>query len=140
MRKKIVSAAFALALGAASAQAASLDPPVLAPQVVIEEAEAHSAGIWVPLALFAIMAAVLVKSPTQAAVSDARLKSDIVRVGATESGLPLYQFRYTGLPTVFEGVMAQDVLMRHPDAIVPLPLGFMAVDYDKLGLSLRVVG
>ncbi len=57
----------------------------------------------------------------------------------TEGGLTLYQFRYVGLPTVYEGVTAQEVLAHHPDAVAPLPLGLMTVDYAKLGLEMRVV-
>jgi len=73
------------------------------------------------------------------AESDIRLKSDIIRVGTAANGLPLYHFRYSGLPTVYEGVMAQDVLSYKPEAIVTLPFGYMGVDYGMLGMEMKIV-
>lgn len=140
MKKTFLAALLATAVTGNATLAASLEPPVMPPVVMIEEAEASSSGIWIPLALFAVMAAALLQGSGGQAASDARFKTDVTQVGTTEGGLPLYHFRYTGLPTVFEGVMAQDVLMQRPDAIVPLPFGFMAVDYGKLGLRMRIVG
>jgi hypothetical protein len=71
--------------------------------------------------------------------SDARLKTDIVRIGSSEHGLPLYQFRYIGSDAVWEGVMAQDVLLYDPGAVVIGEDGFMAVDYGRLGIELTLV-
>lgn len=73
------------------------------------------------------------------AVSDSRLKADIVQVGITNSGLPWYQFRYTNGATVYEGVMAQDVLTHTPAAVHFMSNGYMAVDYAMLGLSMQAV-
>nr|WP_257786738.1 tail fiber domain-containing protein [Sulfitobacter alexandrii] len=73
------------------------------------------------------------------AVSDARLKTDIKPVGMTSMGLPLYQYRYVGGQQTFEGVMAQDVAKVMPEAIIPIGFGYMAVDYDMLGLEMRAV-
>ncbi len=69
--------------------------------------------------------------------SDSRLKADIVQIGTTESGLPWYQFRYINGATVYEGVMAQDVLTHTPAAVHFMSNGYMAVDYAMLGLSMR---
>lgn len=69
--------------------------------------------------------------------SDARLKTAIRRTGTAANGLPLYRFRYRGLPTVYEGVMAQDVAQRFPEAVSVMPSGFMAVNYTQLGLRMR---
>jgi formylglycine-generating enzyme required for sulfatase activity len=71
--------------------------------------------------------------------SDSRLKTDIVRVGETESGLPLYTFRYLGGTTIYRGVMAQDVLTFMPEAVVLMPNGYWAVNYDMLGLAMEIV-
>ena len=71
--------------------------------------------------------------------SDMRLKTDIVRVGETESGLPLYTFRYIGGTTVYRGVMAQDVLTVRPEAVVLMPNGYLAVYYQMLGLVMEPV-
>ncbi len=104
---------------------------------------AGAAGIIGAIVLVAIIANSGGDDPatttTSTAASDARLKTDIARVGETAGGLPLYQFRYIGEPTVYQGVMAQDVLCHRPDAISVMENGYMAVDYGKLGLEMTVV-
>ncbi len=77
--------------------------------------------------------------PPPPPISDVRLKADIVEVGATAFGLPLYQFRYLDGDARFEGVMAQDVLKVRPDAVVTGSDGFYRVDYTKLGISMKRV-
>lgn len=71
------------------------------------------------------------------APSDARLKRDIVLVGRLGDGLGLYQYRYLWSDTVYVGVMAQEVALLHPDAVVRSGLdGYLRVDYGRLGLKL----
>jgi hypothetical protein len=72
--------------------------------------------------------------------SDARLKSDIEKVGSTAYGLPLYHFCYTGRPERYEGVMAQDVLDVMPSAVLEGPEGYYRVNYRELGLAMRQIG
>jgi endosialidase-like protein len=69
--------------------------------------------------------------------SDLRLKDDIVRIGNTNHGLPLYRFRYKGGRDSFAGVMAQDVLGVMPEAVNVGADGFYRVNYTKLGIALR---
>lgn len=69
-------------------------------------------------------------------LSDSRLKTDVERVGTTVYGLPLYSFRYTGMPERFEGVMAQDVLEVMPEAVVTGADGFYRVNYARLGVTM----
>jgi hypothetical protein len=73
------------------------------------------------------------------AVSDLRLKTDICKVGTTVYGLPLYHFRYKGQETVYEGVMAQDVVDVMPSAVLQGEDGFLRVNYGSLGISMRQV-
>ena len=73
------------------------------------------------------------------AESDARLKTDIERVGTTVYGLPLYHFRYKTGEDRFEGVMAQDVLGVMPDAVATGENGFYRVNYRKLGIAMTAV-
>jgi len=68
--------------------------------------------------------------------SDVRLKTDIEKVGVAANGLPLYNFRYLGGEAVYQGVMAQDVLERFPEAVCTMPNGYLAVRYDMLGLKM----
>jgi len=68
--------------------------------------------------------------------SDIRLKADIEPIGE-RGGHAWYRFRYVWDEpgTVHEGVMAQEVIETHPDAVITHPLGFLMVDYSKLGLE-----
>lgn len=65
-------------------------------------------------------------------LSDRRAKTDIKRVGQTDSGVPVYQFRYKHGGPVQVGYMAQDLLETHPDAVSIGPDGFYRVDYEKV--------
>lgn len=69
--------------------------------------------------------------------SDRRLKENIVPVGE-ENGFRLYEFNYTGQPQRYRGVIAQEVVETRPDA-VKLVDGYMAVDYDAIGLKMEAL-
>lgn len=61
--------------------------------------------------------------------SDARLKTNVVRVGATDAGQPIYSYQYIwGGPVQF-GVMAQE---SPPDAVEVDASGYLKVDYGKV--------
>jgi hypothetical protein len=72
-------------------------------------------------------------------LSDVRLKADINEVGITVMGLPLYQFRYLDGTDRFEGVMAQDVIAKMPEAVIMGDDGYYRVDYARLGIQMRRV-
>lgn len=141
MRKALVLST-ALTLGVLGPAMAG-GPVVIEEEVEVVEAKpASSTGMLIPLLLLAAVIAVAASGSDDevvAAPSDLRLKEDVVRVGTTHLGLPLYHYRYIGMEGVWEGVMAQEVEVMHPGAIRPLPMGYKAVDYAKLGLSLRRV-
>jgi len=71
--------------------------------------------------------------------SDIRLKRDITRIGQLDNGLSLYSFRYLWSDTVYVGVMAQEVALGMPSAIVKGDDGYLRVDYGKLGLRMRTL-
>jgi outer membrane immunogenic protein len=72
--------------------------------------------------------------------SDARLKRDIVLVGRRDDGLGLYSYRYLWSDTVYVGVMAQEVALIRPDAVVRGGLtDYLRVDYSRLGLKLMTL-
>jgi hypothetical protein len=76
-------------------------------------------------------------APAVVFLSDARLKRDITLVGRLDDGLGLYSYRYLWSDTVYVGVMAQEVALIHPDAIVRGGLDdYLRVDYSRLGLKL----
>jgi Chaperone of endosialidase len=73
---------------------------------------------------------------TAAGVSDIRLKRDIVLIGHLENGLGLYRYRYTWSDEIHVGVMAQEVALIRPDAIVRSELDdYLRVDYTRLGIN-----
>lgn len=70
-------------------------------------------------------------------ISDARLKRDIALIGRRADGLGLYRYRYLWSDTVYVGVMAQEVALIHPDAVVHNALDdYLRVDYARLGAHL----
>lgn len=61
--------------------------------------------------------------------SDARLKTNVVRIGSTDAGQPIYSYQYIwGGPTHI-GVMAQE---SPQDAVSMHESGFMMVDYSRV--------
>lgn len=65
-----------------------------------------------------------------AAMSDRRLKSNIVKVCEDQRGFGIYEFDIAGHRA--RGVMADEVEKIIPAAVVLLPSGFKAVDYGML--------
>lgn len=68
--------------------------------------------------------------------SDIRLKTNIRRVGALPSGLPLYRFAYKNPRKYghgeYEGVMAHEARLVFPDAVIADADGMLMVDYSKV--------
>jgi hypothetical protein len=69
-----------------------------------------------------------------AVVSDARLKRDITLVGRLDNGLGLYRYRYLWSDTDYVGVMAQEVALIRPKAVVHGFDGYLRVNYEMLGV------
>lgn len=65
--------------------------------------------------------------------SDRRLKTDIVRVGALENGVPLYRYRYKSGGPHEIGVMADELENVLPAAVSEDVFGYKRVDYSLLG-------
>jgi hypothetical protein len=77
-----------------------------------------------------------------AMTSDARCKTDIVKIGVHSAGFGLYLFRYrpefNTLPRRIRhfGVLAQEVEAVFPQAVSMDPNGFKRVNYTALGIHL----
>jgi hypothetical protein len=66
-------------------------------------------------------------------LSDARLKRDIALVARRSDGLGIYTYKYLWSDAVHVGVMAQEVALIHPAAVVRDELtGYLAVNYGLL--------
>ncbi len=76
-----------------------------------------------------------------AALSDRRIKENIIEVGVDQrTALTLYEFSYKGDDARrFRGVMADEVELSYPDAVEDTDLGFKAVRYDLLGIEFKEV-
>ncbi len=72
-------------------------------------------------------------------VSDMRLKRDITLVGRLENGLGLYRYRYLWSDAEFVGVMAQEVALIQPKAVVHGLDGYLRVNYEMLGVPFRTL-
>lgn len=67
--------------------------------------------------------------PLLSAISDRRMKRDIVRIGTHENGLPIYSFRYLDSDGVNIGFMADEVEKVHPEAVFERADGYKMVNY-----------
>ena len=72
--------------------------------------------------------------------SDSRLKENIIKVGNSPSGINIYEWNYKSAPdTRYRGVMAQEIMQSHPDAIHLFEDGYMGVHYSHLDVNMEVV-
>jgi hypothetical protein len=69
--------------------------------------------------------------------SDITLKHDITLLGHLDNGLGFYRFSYNGSDKAYVGVMAQEVQVVAPDAVIRGHDGYLRVFYDKLGLQFQ---
>jgi hypothetical protein len=69
--------------------------------------------------------------------SDIRLKHDITLLGRLGNGVGFYRFVYNGEEKPYVGVMAQEVRMVKPEAVVRGPDGYLRVLYHRLGLQFQ---
>jgi hypothetical protein len=72
-----------------------------------------------------------------AVMSDIRMKHDIVLLGRLDNGLGFYRFQYNGSDKAYVGVMAQEVQVVVPDAVIRGHDGYLRVFYDRLGLQFQ---
>ena len=71
--------------------------------------------------------------------SDVRLKENITKVGNSPSGINIYEWNYKGNTQRYRGVMAQEILERHPEAVALQPDGYMSVYYGKIDVNMERV-
>lgn len=72
------------------------------------------------------------KAAALVALSDRRTKTDIKKIGVSEEGLNVYEFKYKDGTGPYVGVMAQEVAEIKPEALGPTVNGYMTVDYSKI--------
>ena len=85
-----------------------------------------------------LKAGVSIAGAGAAIASDIRLKENIV-YSHQENGYKIYEFNYKDNPKErFSGVMAQEVQKLNPSAVVE-ENGYLKVNYDKLGITMKKV-
>ena len=74
-----------------------------------------------------------------AAISDYELKENIEHVGKSSSGIHIYEFSYIGENTRYRGAMAQDVIVKVPEAVSEMDNGYLGVNYDLIDVQMEKV-
>lgn len=92
----------------------------------------QSLGNSMPSFMQSAMGVASSAAPLLGMFSDRRLKRDIIQVGNTDHGLPVYTFKYHGDDVTHMGVMADEAEQAFPDAVFEVN-GYKAVDYSKIG-------
>ena len=73
--------------------------------------------------------------------SDVRLKENIVSLGISPSGIPIYKFNYIGDRTMWSGTMAQDLLEMGIKEVVSKDKesGYYMVDYSCIDVEPKIL-
>ena len=73
--------------------------------------------------------------------SDERLKENIVSLGVSPSGIPIYKFNYIGDRTMWSGTMAQDLLEMGIKEVVSKDKesGYYMVDYSCIDVEPKIL-
>ena len=74
------------------------------------------------------------------ALSDRRLKENILEVGKSPDGHTIYEWNYkTNKTTRYRGAIAQDVVKREPMAVGVMPNGMLGIYYDKIDVNMEKI-
>jgi len=71
--------------------------------------------------------------------SDSRLKEKIQRIGASPSGIPIYEFNYIGGTNRYSGAMAQDLLAMNSEAVTLDASGYYKVNYNDIDVDMHLI-
>ena len=69
--------------------------------------------------------------------SDRRLKTNIIKLGESISGLGIYKFNYIGKAKQYIGTMADEVIKIFPKAAILNSNGFYSVDYSLIDVNFK---
>ena len=71
--------------------------------------------------------------------SDMKLKENIIKVDNSPSGINIYEWNYIGKSQRYRGVLAQELLESHPEAVTMCSNGFLGVYYGKIDVKMEAV-
>lgn len=69
-------------------------------------------------------------------LSDKRAKNDIKKVGKLNDGTGVYSYKYKGGGLMQLGVLAQEAIKKHPDAVAKADDGLYRVNYSRIAEEL----
>ena len=74
-------------------------------------------------------------------ISKKNLKTtdQLVRADNSPSGINIYEWNYIGKSQRYRGVLAQELLESHPEAVTMCPNGFLGVYYGKIDVKMEAV-
>jgi len=73
------------------------------------------------------------------ALSDKRLKENIIKIKYSNSGIPIYHFNYKGNNKTWSGTMAQDLLKLGREDAVIKENGYYKVDYNLIDINMKQI-
>jgi hypothetical protein len=72
--------------------------------------------------------------------SDVSYKENIKPMGITPEGIPYYQYNYNNNKTVYEGIIAQDLIgTKFEKALKRNIDGLLIVNYDMLDIKMKTI-
>jgi len=72
--------------------------------------------------------------------SDIRLKTNIISIGKSSSGLNMYEWNYIwDEDRRYRGVMAQEIIKINPNAVITDSMGYYKVNYNLLDVNMEMV-
>jgi len=74
-----------------------------------------------------------------ASLSDVALKENIKHIGKSPSGINIFEYNYQGETTRHRGAMAQEVLVKKPEAVVEMDNGYLGINYNMIDVKPQVV-
>ena len=72
--------------------------------------------------------------------SDIRLKTNINKIGVSNNGINIYEFRFINQPNdLYQGVIAQELIGTEFEKVLSIKQGFYWVDYTDLDVKFKII-
>ena len=105
------------------------------PQLQGPVAPARIKGPGVGSFLTNVSQGIMFGSAVGSLTSDVALKENINHVGKSPSGINIFEYNYVGETTRHRGAMAQEVLVKKPEAVVEMDNGYLGINYNMIDVT-----
>ena len=78
-------------------------------------------------------------SPSTFMISDIKVKENIIFKEKSKTGINIYEWNYVWDKQKYKGVLAQEIVKSHPQAVIKDKYGYLNVCYDLLDVEMSVV-